>query len=239
VHAREEETRLNRLAQMRAQRAANQCIERLLGPQVPSQIEEFLRSYWRDVVQGRIAQAGEDGAPTKEALQTVVSLILIVTPKHDAGERQRHAAALPGLLKNLNAGFDEIGAAPTERKAFMDMLVDLQLAALRAEKQRPPADKAKPAPAEMPRARGAGPTLQVSHATRTGVRVQDISLPGADELDAENTPDRAELRRVRQHEPRYVRLALPPLAEAGWRGPLHTARPNRLTKPFFHEEGIC
>lgn len=196
VHAREEEIRLTRVAQKRAQRAANQCIERLLGPMVPTQIEEFLRSYWRDVVQGRISQAGEDGAPTKDALVTAVSLIWAVTQKHDPGERKRHAAALPGLLKKLNAGFDEIGAAPTERKAFMDTLVDLQLAALRAEKQKPPADKATPG--EAPRARGAGPTLQVSHATKSGVRVQDISLPGTDELDAESTPDRADLRRVRQ-----------------------------------------
>lgn len=200
VHAREEEIRLTRVAQMRAQRAANQCIERLLGPQVPSQIEEFLRSYWRDVVQGRISQAGEDGAPAKEALQTVVALIWAVTPKHEPGERKRHAAALPGLLKKLNAGFDEIGAAPAERKTFMDTLVDLQLAALRAEKQKPATakDTPTPAPEEKPRPRGAGPTLQVSHATKSGVHVQDISLPGAGELDADNTPDRADLRRVRQ-----------------------------------------
>lgn len=213
VHAREEEIRLTRAAQMRAQRAANQCIERLLGPNVHVEIEEFLRSYWRDVVQGRISQSGEDGAPTVEALGTAVALIWAVTPKHDPSERKRHAAALPGLLKKLNAGFDEIGAAPTERKTFMDRLVDLQLAALRAEKQKPPAAKAAPEtkgvpaatgtpatpePEEMPRARSAGPTLQVSHATKTGVRVQDISLPGAGELDADNTPDRADLRRVRQ-----------------------------------------
>jgi hypothetical protein len=200
VHAREEEIRRTRVAQMQAQRAANHCIERLLGPLVPREIEEFLRSYWRDVVQGRISQAGEDGAPTKEALQTVVALIWAVTPKHDPGERSRHAAALPGLLKKLNAGFDEIGAAPAERMAFMDTLVDLQLAALRAETQKPPAtkDKAAPASEEKTSARGAGPTLQVSHATSTGVRVQDISLSGTGELDADNTPDRGDLRRVRQ-----------------------------------------
>jgi hypothetical protein len=203
VRAREEEIRLTRAAQMRAQRAANQCIERLLGPLVPHEIEEFLRSYWRDVVQGRISQSGEDGVPTKEALQTVVALIWAVSPKHDPSERKRHAAALPGLLKKLNAGFDEIGAAPDERKTFMDTLVNLQLAALRAEKQKPPTPRAKPTEApeaaeEKPPARGAGPTLQVSHATSTGVHVQDISLPGAGELDADNTPDRADLRRVRQ-----------------------------------------
>lgn len=202
VHAREEEMRLTRVAQMRAQRAANQCIERLLGPTVPREIEEFLRSYWRDVVQGRISQFGEDGPPTEEALQTAVALIWAVMPKLDPGEQKRHAARLPGLLKKLNAGFDEIGAAPDERKTFMDTLVELQLAALRAEKQPRPATKAKPtsmpAPEEKPRARSAGPTLQVSHATDQGVRVQDISLPGAGELDADSTPDRADLRRVRQ-----------------------------------------
>jgi hypothetical protein len=198
VHAREEEIRLARAAQMRAQKAANQCIERLLSPLVPSQIEEFLRSYWRDVVQGRISRAGEDSAPTVEALGAAVALIWAVMPKHDSAEHKRHAAALPGLVKMLNTGFDEIGTSPTERKTFMDTLVDLQLAALRAEKQKPPAAKAKPAPADVPRARVAEPTLQVSHATDRGVRVQDISLTGAGELGEESTPDRADLRRVRQ-----------------------------------------
>jgi hypothetical protein len=196
VHDREEEIRLSRVAQMRAQRTANQCIAKLLGPLVPIQISDFLRSYWRDVVQGRISQAGEDGAPTKDALQTAVTLIWAVTPKHNPGERKRHASALPGLLKKLNAGFDEIGTSPTERKTFMDTLVEMQLAALRAEKQKPPADES--APGEKPPARTDLPTLQVTHATESGVRVQDISLPGAGELGADNTPDRAELRRVRQ-----------------------------------------
>jgi hypothetical protein len=101
------------------------------------------------------------------------------------------------LLKNLNAGFDEIGTSPTERKSFMDLLADLQFSALRAEKQKR-ADPAKPAAAEKPRPDAAAPTLQVSHATDSGVRVQDISLSESQDLGAENTPDRADLRRVRQ-----------------------------------------
>lgn len=196
VRAREEEIRLTRAAQMRAQRAANQCIERLLGPMVPSEIEEFLRSYWRDVLQGKISQSGEESAPAAEALQTAGALILAVTPKYDPSERKRHAAALPGLLRKLNAGFDEIGTSPTERKSFMDTLVDLQHAALRAEKRA--TTTAESAPTEKPRKADAGPTLQVSHATNSGVRVQDISLSDASTLGEENTPERADLRRVRQ-----------------------------------------
>jgi hypothetical protein len=198
VRAREEEIRLTRAAQMRVQRAANQCIERVLGPQVPPEIESFLRSYWRDVVQGRISRAGEDGAPTNDALRTAVALILAVTPKYDPSERKRHAAALPGLLKNLNAGFDEIGTSPTERKSFMDLLAELQFSALRAEAPKRADPATLPATEEKPRPAPAAPTLQVSHATESGVRVQDISLSESQDLGAENTPDRADLRRVRQ-----------------------------------------
>lgn len=198
VHAREEEIRLSRVAQMRAQRMANQSIMQLLGPRVPIQIGDFLRSYWRDVVQGRISKDGEDSAATEDALRTAVALIVAVTPKYDPGERKRHAAALPGLLKKLNAGFDEIGTPPAERKTFMDTLAEMQFAALRAEKQKPPTDEDQPVPGRKPSTRGAGPTLQVSHATSTGIQVQDISLPGGGELDAEDAPERADLRRVRQ-----------------------------------------
>lgn len=198
VHAREEEMRAKRDAQLRIQKAADQAIAGVLLPDAPSEIEAFLRTYWRDVVQERISRAGADSAATAEALQVATELLWTVTPKHQAAERKQQAASLPALLKRLNAGFDEIGAAPTERKAFMDTLVDLQLAALRAEKRAAAKAEADAATAEKPRPRSAGPTLQVSHATDSGVRVQDISLPGGENLDEDNTPDRADLRRVRQ-----------------------------------------
>ncbi|MCK9985146.1 MAG: hypothetical protein AzoDbin1_01618 [Azoarcus sp.] len=194
VLAREEEMRLKREAQARAQKLADTCIARVLVPEAPFEIEEFLRSYWRDVVQSRISQTGEEGAPTVEALQVATDLLRSVTPKHVAGDQQRQAASLPALLSEINVGFDEIGSAPTERKAFLDTLLDLQLAAMRAKN----AGAAKAIKVVKARPRGAGPTLQVSHATDVGVRVQDISLPASEGLDGENIPDRADLRRVRQ-----------------------------------------
>ncbi|HJW03141.1 MAG TPA: DUF1631 family protein [Azospira sp.] len=194
VHAREEEMRLKREAEVRAQNAANACIIRVLVPEVPVEVEEFLRTYWRDVVQGCISRSGEEGAPTAEALQIAMDLQGTVMPRHLAKDPLRPAPPLPLLLGKINAGFDEIGMAPSERKAFMDILIDLQLAALRAKKS----DPVKVAEAKRPRARSAGPTLQVSHATKAGVRVQDISLPNSKGLDDENRPERADLRRVRQ-----------------------------------------
>ncbi|HJV26012.1 MAG TPA: DUF1631 family protein [Aromatoleum sp.] len=192
VHAREEDMRLKREAHVRTQKMADTCIGRILVPDAPLEIEEFLRTYWRDVVQGRISQAGEEGALTADALRVASDLLWSVTPKHLAEERQRQAAGVPMLVSKLNIGFDEIGSAPTERKAFLDSLLELQLAAMRARKL----DSGKALAGR--RTRGAGPTLQVSHATNLGVRVQDISLPDRQGLGGENTPDRADLRRVRQ-----------------------------------------
>lgn len=194
VHAREEEMRLKREAEVRAQNAANACIARVLVPEVPSEVEEFLHTYWRDVVQGRISQSGEEGVPTAEALQVATELQWTVMPKYLIKDQQRQAAPLPVLLGKLNAGFEEIGMVPSERKAFMDKLIDLQLAALRAKKS----DPVKAVEAKRPRSRSSGLTLQVSHATDAGVRVQDISLPSSKGLDKEDKPDRADLRRVRQ-----------------------------------------
>lgn len=194
VLAREEQMRLEREAQARAQKMANACITSVLLPEVPAQIEEFLRTYWRDVVQGRISRAGEQGAPTAEALRVATDLQSTVTIKHRAQDQLRQAASLPALLSEINLGLDEIGSAPTERKAFMDTLLDLQLAAMRAKK----AATAEAKVVAKARSRSAGPTLQVGHTTDIGIRVQDISLPASDGLDGDNTPDRADLRRVRQ-----------------------------------------
>lgn len=194
LRAREEEMRAKRDAQVRSQKQADACIVRVLERAVPIEIEEFLRSYWRDVVQNRIAQSGEDSPATAEALQVATDLQRSVLPKHASAEQQLQAASLPALLNRINAGFDEIGAAPTERKAFLDRLIELQLAALRAKKHL----AAKAVEIARLRRRGGGPTLQVSHATDSGVRLQDISLPDGRELGEDDTPDRSDLRRVRQ-----------------------------------------
>ena len=194
VRAREEEMRLKREAQLRTQKLADVCITRVLEASAPIEIEAFLRSYWRDVVQNRITQSGEDGAGTAEALQVASDLQRSVSPEHASADQQLQAASLPALLKRLNAGFDEIGMAPTERKAFMDTLINLQLAALRAKRQ----VAEKTLASVRLHTRNGGPTLQVSHAMDSGVRVQDISLPAGQGLDEEDTPHRSDLRRVRQ-----------------------------------------
>jgi hypothetical protein len=104
--------------------------------------------------------------------------------------------ALPVLLKGLNAGLDEIGNSAEERRAFMDTLVELCLAALRADTRAERKAETK-LDTKLPVIKPA-PTLQVSHETESGIRVQDISLPGGEDRGGENTPDRANLRRVRQ-----------------------------------------
>ncbi len=196
VRAREEEIRTQREGQALAQQAADQSLAPLLTPTVPMAIENFLRSYWRDVLQNRIFSTGSDGAPFAEALQIASELIWSVAPKTEAEDRRRQADSLPALLKGLNAGLDETGISAEERRGFMDTLVELCLSALRGQTR--VERKAETKVDTRPPAIGPGPTLQVSHATATGVRVQDISLPGDADKGGGNTPDRSHLRRVRQ-----------------------------------------
>lgn len=196
VRAREEEIRAQRETQALAQQTADQYLAPLLKATVPNAIEDFLRSYWRDVLQSRVFAFGSDGDPVVEALQIASKLIWCVAPKKEPEERKKQAAALPVLLKGLNAGLDEIGITAEERQMFMDTLVELCLAALRADTRGE--RKAESRVDAKPAVVGPGPTLQVSHATEGGVRVQDISLPGGDDPGGENTPDRSSLRRVRQ-----------------------------------------
>jgi hypothetical protein len=177
-------------------RRPDQQLARFITPDIPSEIEQFLHTYWRDVLQARIFASGPDSTSSAEALQVASELVWTVAPKTKPDDRQRQAAALPALLKRLHTGFDEIGATESERSAFMDTLVDLQLSALRAKKRGTP--EPGPGEARKPRPAGGSPTLQVSHATKSGVRVQDISLPQTGDLGAENTPDSGTLRRVRQ-----------------------------------------
>jgi hypothetical protein len=208
VRAREEEIRIQREMQALAQQTADHSLAPLLTSAIPKAIESFLRSYWRDVLQSRIFAFGSDGAPVTEALQIATELIWSVAPKNEAKDRQHQAAALPALLKGLNAGLDEIGISAEERHAFMDTLVELCLAALRAETrvERKPGTKVDTkgvTKVDMkadtkPSVIGPSATLQVSHATKSGVRIQDISLPGGEDRGGENTPDATNLRRVRQ-----------------------------------------
>lgn len=196
VRAREEEIRSQRAAQALAQKTADQYLAPLLKASVPKAIEHFLRSYWRDVLQSRIFAFGTDGAPVIEGLQIASKLIWSVAPKKEAADRQKQTAALPALLKGMNAGLDEIGITAEERRAFMDTLVQLCLAALHAD-TRAERKSDKKVDIKLPVAKPA-PTLQVSHATASGIRVQDISLPGGEVQGSEDMPDRADLRRIRQ-----------------------------------------
>lgn len=197
VRAQEEEIRKQREGQAIAQQIADQALVPLLTPAVPSAIEQFLRSFWRDVLQSHIYSSGSDSAPFVEAMQLAAELIRSVAPKKEAEDRRHQVANLPALLKRLNAGLDEIGISADERRAFMDTLIELQLAALRGD-TRAEKKAGKKADTNKPPVSGPGPTLQVSHEAKSGVRVQDISLPGGEDLSDENTPDRANLRRVRQ-----------------------------------------
>ena len=126
-------------------------------------------------------------------MQIATHLVASVAPKKEAADQKHQVANLPALLKGLNQGLDEIGISADERREFMDTLIELCLAALRADTQS--VVMADPKIDSRPTVVRPVPTLQVSHETENGVRVQDISLPSGQDLGGENSPDRGQPRR--------------------------------------------
>lgn len=96
---------------------------RILSPQLPEVIGNFLIGCWENVLAAAYAQAGEDGQPWVGALETLDQLIWSVEPKRVPDDRKRLVSLLPGLLKRLQEGMTLAGLPDGERDQFFARLV--------------------------------------------------------------------------------------------------------------------
>lgn len=96
---------------------------RILSPQLPEVIGNFLIGCWESVLAAAYAQAGEDGQPWVGALETLDQLIWSVEPKRVPDDRKRLVSLLPGLLKRLQEGMTLAGLPDGERDQFFARLV--------------------------------------------------------------------------------------------------------------------
>lgn len=96
---------------------------RVLSPQLPEVIGNFLVGCWEGVLVAAYAQAGEDGEPWARAVETLDQLIWSVEPKRVPDDRKRLVSLLPGLLKRLQEGMALVGLPDGERDQFFARLV--------------------------------------------------------------------------------------------------------------------
>ena len=126
------------LAQLQERRdLAALMAHRLVGTRAieaaPPAIAEFLRGWWRQVLEAAWLAAGEEGNAWRDARSVVPELLSSVQAKPDADERKRMAMQIPGLLQKIRAGLDSIGVSAEERAPFLDACLAMQTAVLRGK----------------------------------------------------------------------------------------------------------
>ena len=138
----------------RARRDAEQEVEAHLHEStvpVPAPVAAFLREHWRHLLGERLFRDGEQGDGWRAAVQTMDQLLWSVTPKSDAGARDRLLAMLPRLLDQLKTGMRELELSAEARDTFLRALSDLHVCALKGARA-PAAPEAAPEPTLAPSA---------------------------------------------------------------------------------------
>lgn len=106
-----------------------------LPPELPLApfLVPFLTTQWREVMGKAWLNAPADAAPWESALTTMDQLIWSTQPKTGANEGRELMAALPVLVRTLNAGLDAIGWAGEERDAFTRRLIATHMMVIRVK----------------------------------------------------------------------------------------------------------
>lgn len=101
--------------------------------QVPF-LTPFLTHAWRDVLARAWMTLQDDPVPWERALATMAQLIWSSQPKTESDDRRQLVAVLPELVRQLNAGLDEIEWGGEERATFTRRLIATHMLAIRLTK---------------------------------------------------------------------------------------------------------
>ncbi len=122
--------------------AAQEEIKTRLRERHPAKpAREFLVHQWIKVLLVAHTQGGKDGAPWKESLETMDTLLWSVEPKPTKEEQRKLATSVPSLLKRLTAGLNSVGVDAAVRTGFYSELMKLHTAVMSLDaKPKPGAD---------------------------------------------------------------------------------------------------
>ena len=116
----------NEAASANARHWLGQVIARIREPVVA----HFLETYWVRVMQRACLVEGVGGKSWTESDNVVKHLLWSVLPKNTAEERQKLTSLIPALIRQINAGLDELEVSVEERKPFLNTFFELQTKAL-------------------------------------------------------------------------------------------------------------
>jgi hypothetical protein len=103
-------------------RVSDEVARRLGDEDIPHFVQQFLVTYWQNLMLVILVKEGEDSYDWKRAVATMDNLIWSVTPKPDAEERARVVRLLPGLIGLLREGMEQVAMDEAEAEAFLEEL---------------------------------------------------------------------------------------------------------------------
>ena len=116
----------NEAALAAAQRWLGQVLERVHEPALGL----FLETHWVRVMQKACLAEGVGGKTWSEKDSVIKHLLWSVLPKNTPDERLKLTNQIPALIRQINAGLDELGVSAEERKPFLNVCFELQTKAL-------------------------------------------------------------------------------------------------------------
>ena len=112
--------------------AQDEIQRRMHDRPIPKVIRTFLLDYWTTVLRTAYVKHGEDSEAWSSSLGMVEDLIWSAEPKRNTDDRKELVGLLPGLLKRLQQGMDQISMPTAERDEFFTQLVRCHAAAVKA-----------------------------------------------------------------------------------------------------------
>ena len=112
--------------------AQDEIQRRMRDRPIPKVIRTFLLDYWTTVLRTAYVKHGEDSEAWSSSLGMVEDLIWSAEPKRNTDDRKELVGLLPGLLKRLQQGMDQISMPTAERDEFFTQLVRCHAAAVKA-----------------------------------------------------------------------------------------------------------
>lgn len=110
--------------------------------ELPSAVLLFALQPWSDYLSFALLRYGEKSEKWANALAVVDDLLWIIEPQTAAADVERQAELAPGLLRDIETGFETIGYDQTKGKKLLDAISSLIEMAQQSK-------KAEPAPAPM------------------------------------------------------------------------------------------
>ena len=118
------------LARRNAEEQTAQCLEKA---QVHNVVREFLIGQWKELLFIRHFEEGDTGESWTNAIQTMEDLVWSVAPKTLDQDRKHLTEILPGLLRRVRDGMQQLGIPAELSSDFLGALKKLHIAAIRNE----------------------------------------------------------------------------------------------------------